>query len=51
MIRPSLVKGRGAQSNASGRYESLRVEDFDDGWTPDEPDPKGFTTTVEPEKA
>jgi hypothetical protein len=30
------AKGRGAQSNASGRFEPERVEDFDDGWTRDE---------------
>jgi DNA repair photolyase len=45
------VRGRGARSNASGRFESQAREAFDDGWTPDEPDPKSFTTTVSPEKA
>ncbi|MCR5879972.1 PA0069 family radical SAM protein [Phenylobacterium sp. J367] len=45
------MRGRGARSNASGRYESQAREAFDDGWTPDEPDPKGFTTEVQPEKA
>lgn len=45
------IRGRGARSNASGRYESHAREAFDDGWTPDEPDPKAFTTTVEAERA
>jgi DNA repair photolyase len=45
------IRGRGARSNASGRFESQAREAFDDGWTPDEPDPKSFTTTVSPEKA
>ena len=26
------AKGRGVQSNASGRFEALAREDFDDGW-------------------
>ncbi len=33
-------RGRGAATNASGRFEILAREDFDDGWTRDEaPDP------------
>jgi DNA repair photolyase len=37
---PLARKGRGAASNRSGRYESLRREPFDDGWnTVDEPLP------------
>jgi len=45
------VRGRGAQSNASGRYESAIREAFDDGWTPDDLEPVQLTTTVTPEKA
>jgi len=30
--RPAAIKGRGAVSNASGRFESRRRENFDDGW-------------------
>jgi hypothetical protein len=45
------IRGRGARSNASGRFESQAREAFDDGWTPDEPDPKSFSTTASPEKA
>jgi DNA repair photolyase len=29
-------RGRGAATNASGRFEPLRRDDFDDGWTSDE---------------
>ena len=32
------AKGRGARSNATGRYESFRQEAFDDGWTGDDAD-------------
>ena len=44
------IRGRGARSNASGRFESQAREAFDDGWTPDEA-PAQLQTTVEPEKA
>ncbi|KIC56066.1 DNA repair photolyase [Brevundimonas nasdae] len=30
------ARGRGARSNASGRFEATKVEDFDDGWTDDD---------------
>ena len=37
----SVIKGRGAVSNASGRFESQQHEEFDDGWSsPDESRPK-----------
>jgi DNA repair photolyase len=48
---PQQTRGRGARSNVSGRFESLAREAFDDGWTPDEPDPKAFATEVQAEKA
>lgn len=42
------TKGRGAQTNASGRYERLARESFDDGWeTPDEPRPLRTELTAE----
>ena len=50
MLRPSPARGRGAQTNASGRYESLSREAFDDGWTEDE-QPTQLRTTITPEKA
>jgi DNA repair photolyase len=46
-----VVRGRGARTNASGRYESATREAFDDGWTPDDGAPVQLTTTVTPEKA
>jgi DNA repair photolyase len=45
------ARGRGARTNATGRYESQVREAFDDGWTPDDVEPVQFTTTVSPEKA
>ncbi len=36
IMPPTYKKGRGAVSNATGRFEALTVEDFDDGW--DDPD-------------
>jgi DNA repair photolyase len=41
---PPNPRGRGAASNASGRYESLVQESFDDGWPPDEAAPPLRTT-------
>lgn len=34
----AVVNGRGSVSNATGRYEAIAREAFDDGWTPDEHD-------------
>jgi DNA repair photolyase len=48
---PQPIRGRGARTNASGRYESATREAFDDGWTPDDVEPAQLTTTVSPEKA
>ena len=31
-----VVRGRGAKSNASGRFEATQVEAFNDGWTDDD---------------
>ena len=47
----TAVRGRGARSNASGRFESQAREAFDDCWTPDDVEPVQLTTTVTPEKA
>jgi DNA repair photolyase len=47
---PTSVRGRGARSNASGRYERLARESFDDGWT--EPgEPEQLPTEVTPTRA
>ena len=45
------AKGRGARSNASGRYESDVREDFDDGWTGDDAEPTPLRTQLTPEHA
>jgi DNA repair photolyase len=47
----SAVRGRGARTNASGRFESATREAFDDGWTSDDLEAVQLTTTVTPEKA
>ena len=47
-----LRRGRGAATNASGRFESERREAFDDGWTQDEaPEPLRTEVTWEKPKA
>jgi DNA repair photolyase len=45
------VRGRGARSNATGRYESQVREVFDDGWTAEDAEPAQLATTVAVEKA
>lgn len=45
------VRGRGARSNASGRFESQSREAFDDGWTLEDPEPVQLRTTLTAEKA
>ena len=48
---PPAVRGRGARTNATGRFEAQVREAFDDGWTPDDVEPAQLVTTVSPEKA
>ena len=50
MVPVQQPRGRGARSNASGRYEAEVREAFDDGWEADEEAPP-LKTTVAPEKA
>ncbi len=45
IVAPARRRGRGAASNASGRFEFLRREEIDDGWEPDEA-PAPFETEV-----
>lgn len=45
------LRGRGARSNASGRFESQAREAFDDGWTELDEPPPPFRTTITPEAA
>jgi DNA repair photolyase len=52
MSGPSTAaRGRGASSNASGRYESQAREAFDDGWTDEDAPPAPLRTTMTAEKA
>ena len=44
------LRGRGAVSNASGRYEALTREGFDDGWEPDDADAPKLATTLTAER-
>ena len=46
-----VARGRGARSNASGRFESRIAEAFDDGWTADDAPPDRLRTTVTAEAA
>lgn len=43
---PLRPRGRGAVSNASGRFESQWREPFDDGWTPQDRQPPRLKTTL-----
>ena len=46
-VRPDQVtKGRGAVSNATGRYEAARAVAVDDGWQPDDDLPPRRTTVT-----
>ena len=50
-MAPLQPNGRGARSNATGRYESLQREDFDDGWTELDDEPKKLRTVLHLERA
>ncbi|MDZ4364876.1 PA0069 family radical SAM protein [Brevundimonas sp.] len=45
------AKGRGARTNATGRYETNAVEAFDDGWTAEDATPPPLRTTLTAERA
>ena len=45
------AKGRGARSNATGRYEPEQHQSFDDGWTRDDAETAPLRTTLTPEHA
>lgn len=45
------INGRGARSNASGRYEADRREAWDDGWTDQDEAAPPLCTTLSPEHA
>ncbi len=46
---PKIHKGRGALSNRSGRFESLALEQVDDGWGIADEELPPIQTTVQPE--
>jgi DNA repair photolyase len=50
-VLPIQARGRGAVSNAAGRFETLTGEAFDDGWTGDDEAPAPLRTTMTAEKA
>jgi DNA repair photolyase len=50
-VPSKAARGRGAESNASGRYESQSREAFDDGWNEGDEAPAPLRTTVTAEKA
>ncbi|MFZ5729915.1 MAG: DNA repair photolyase [Phenylobacterium sp. RIFCSPHIGHO2_01_FULL_70_10] len=45
------VRGRGARSNATSRFDSLKREAFDDGWTLEDEAPEQLRTSVLPDRA
>ena len=45
------VRGRGARSNHSGRFNADQREDFDDGWTAEDPAPPRLDDVAAPIKA
>jgi DNA repair photolyase len=48
---PGGARGRGAKSNATGRFESLKSEAFDDGWTEHDGEPRQVQTVMHVERA
>lgn len=50
LVGPGRNRGRGAQSNQSGRFERLARDGFDDGWAAEDPLPR-FETVEHVERA
>src|SRR5690606_25765301 len=50
LLSPDRIRGRGAQSNRTGRFEKQTRESFDDGWSTVEPLPV-FETVEHTERA
>ncbi|MBB4658615.1 DNA repair photolyase [Parvularcula dongshanensis] len=46
--KPSAGRGRGARSNASGRFERIAYEGFDDGWSDEAPEEHKTSVQEEP---
>ena len=51
MAKSGEIKGRGARSNATGRYIADKREAFDDGWDEAEDTPPRLDTVLMPERA
>jgi DNA repair photolyase len=51
IAKPPPPKGRGAQTNATGRYEALVREAFDDGWTEEDAAPRQLKTVLHIDRA
>ncbi len=52
MVTPLPVRGRGARSNASGRFETLSRQAYDDGWgEPGDAEPRRLDTSLTPERS
>ncbi len=45
------LRGRGARTNDTGRFESFRSEAFEDGWTEEDEAARPLTTTIQPMKS
>ncbi len=48
---PLQTKGRGARSNETSRFLTGQREDFDDGWTAEDDQPKPLRTVIQPDHA
>jgi DNA repair photolyase len=45
------LRGRGARTNDTGRFETFKSEAFEDGWTEEDEAARPLTTTVQPMKS
>ena len=45
------LKGRGARTNATGRFETFRSEAFEDGWTEQDEAARPLVTSIQPMKS
>ena len=48
---PNTIRGRGARSNPTGRFESLTSKPLDDGWSEGDIEPPRLRTTLTAERA
>ncbi|OYW27642.1 MAG: hypothetical protein B7Z44_11540, partial [Caulobacter sp. 12-67-6] len=45
------LRGRGARTNDTSRFETFRSEAFEDGWTEADEAARPLTTTIQPMKS